>query len=60
LYNLRARHLQGQPYTRVGDLIVAVNPFQWKLDLYTQSVQNQYVNQLVWNGKSMMYGYVYV
>jgi myosin-5 len=28
LYNLRTRHLDHKPYTRVGDLIVAVNPFK--------------------------------
>lgn len=28
LYNLRTRHLDHKPYTRVGDLIIAVNPFK--------------------------------
>jgi myosin-5 len=28
LYNLRTRHMDHKPYTRVGDLIVAVNPFK--------------------------------
>ena len=29
LYNLRDRHHKLQPYTRVGDIIIAMNPFQW-------------------------------
>lgn len=28
LYNLKARHREGNPYTRVGDIMVALNPFQ--------------------------------
>lgn len=28
LYNLRDRHFHGFPYTRVGDIMIAVNPFQ--------------------------------
>lgn len=28
LYNLKARHSEGNPYTRVGDIMVAMNPFQ--------------------------------
>ena len=28
VYNLRARHREKNPYTRVGDIVIAVNPFQ--------------------------------
>jgi myosin-5 len=28
LYNLKRRHVNGNPYTRVGDIMVALNPFQ--------------------------------
>ena len=28
LYNLKARHKESNPYTRVGDIMVALNPFQ--------------------------------
>ena len=28
LYNLRDRHFSGFPYTRVGDIMIAVNPYQ--------------------------------
>jgi hypothetical protein len=51
LYNLRSRHMNGKPYTRVGDLIIAVNPFQWMKDLYSDEVRDQYVSQLIYNGK---------
>ena len=28
LYNLKHRHSQGLPYTRTGDIIIAVNPYK--------------------------------
>lgn len=28
LYNLKHRHTKGLPYTRTGDIIIAVNPYQ--------------------------------
>ena len=28
LYNLKARHEDLKPYTRVGDIVIAMNPFQ--------------------------------
>lgn len=28
LYNLKARHVRGKPYTRTGDIVIAVNPYQ--------------------------------
>lgn len=31
LYNLKARHVQGKPYTRTGDIIIAVNPYQVRI-----------------------------
>ena len=49
LYNLRARHQTLQPYTRVGDLIIAVNPFQWMQDLYSEEQRNAYVDRFVYN-----------
>jgi myosin-5 len=48
LYNLRARHHQQLPYTRVGDIIIAMNPFQWLDDLYADDVRERYVDRLVW------------
>jgi len=48
LYNLKARHAKGKPYTRTGDIIVAINPFQWFTEIYTDSVRTKYSNKLVW------------
>ena len=36
------------PYTRTGDIIIAVNPFQWFTHIYTESVRADYANKLVW------------
>mmetsp|Transcript_24855 Transcript_24855/g.71869 ORF Transcript_24855/g.71869 Transcript_24855/m.71869 type:complete len:1419 (-) Transcript_24855:699-4955(-) len=48
LYNLRARHHRCLPYTRVGDIIIAMNPFQWLEGLYADDVREDYVDKLVW------------
>jgi myosin V len=48
LYNLKERHSSGKPYTRTGDIIIAVNPFQWFKELYTENVRNRYSRVLVW------------
>jgi myosin V len=48
LYNLKDRHRGGKPYTRTGDIIIAVNPFQWFKEIYTEKVRNRYARILVW------------
>jgi len=48
LYNLKDRHVNGKPYTRTGDIIIAVNPFQWFKEIYTEKVRNRYARVLVW------------
>jgi myosin V len=48
LYNLKARHILCKPYTRTGDIVIAVNPYQWLTQLYTEDVQMKYAKQLVW------------
>ena len=48
LYNLKQRHLDSKPYTRTGDIIIAVNPFQWFTSIYTEKVRANYSNKLVW------------
>lgn len=48
LYNLKKRHLENNPYTRTGDIIIAVNPFQWFTSIYTEKVRAHYSNKLVW------------
>jgi len=49
LFNLKDRHGSGKPYTRTGDIIIAVNPFQWFTEIYTEKVRNKYANVLVWD-----------
>lgn len=49
MFNLKARHAACQPYTRTGDICLAVNPYQWLHHLYTEAVRCQYAEQLVWN-----------
>lgn len=48
LYNLKERHASGKPYTRTGDIIIAVNPYQWFKELYTEKVRNRYARVLIW------------
>ena len=48
LYNLKYRHTNGKPYTRTGDIIIAVNPFQWFKEIYTEKVRSRYSKVLVW------------
>jgi len=48
LYNLKVRHMRGKPYTRTGDIIIAINPFQWFTEIYTDKVRTNYSNKLVW------------
>jgi myosin V len=40
--------MSGKPYTRTGDIIIAVNPFQWFKEIYTEKVRNRYSRVLVW------------
>jgi myosin-5 len=48
LYNLKLRHINDKPYTRTGDVLIAVNPYQWHDHLYTEQKRNHYSNRLVW------------
>lgn len=50
LYLLKERHLQKKPYTRVGEIIVAMNPCQWIKELYTVDMQRMYAKRFVWQG----------
>ncbi|KAL9191102.1 hypothetical protein ACHAXT_000808 [Thalassiosira profunda] len=51
LYNLKARHAESLPYTRVGDILVAVNPFRWIKGLYSEEKQDFYAKNLIWQAK---------
>ena len=50
LYNLKARHFQRKPYTRVGDIIIAMNPFSWINELYEPGTRDLYSMNLIWEG----------
>ena len=51
LFNLKERHYKSMPYTRVGDIMIAMNPYVWIDDLYTTDTQEEYTNSLIWKGK---------
>jgi myosin-5 len=44
------------PYTRTGDIIIAVNPFKWFTEIYTEKVRNRYSRILVWDNNGDMSG----
>jgi len=49
LYNLKARHCSAKPYSRVADIVIAVNPYQWLTDLYSDRVRMHYAQKIVWD-----------
>lgn len=48
LYNLKQRHLACHPYTRTGDIVIAVNPYRWMDGLYAETNRTRYSRALVW------------
>jgi myosin V len=46
---MKKRHIDGKPYTRTGDIVIAINPFQWFTHLYTESQRSLYSNRIVWS-----------
>jgi myosin heavy subunit len=48
LYQVKERHVRQKPYTRVGEIVVAINPCQWIEGLYTKEQQEKYAQILVW------------
>jgi hypothetical protein len=51
LYNLKDRHYAQKPYTRVGDIIIAMNPFLWLDELYATETRDTYSVNLIWEGE---------
>jgi len=49
LYNLKSRHEGMKPYTRVGDIVIACNPFQWIDGLYSNENRSKYVEKLIFS-----------
>lgn len=44
LYSLRRRHQQNHPYTYVGEIVLAVNPYKW-LPIYSEELRQSYATQ---------------
>lgn len=53
LYNLKDRHYLHKPYTRVGDIVIAMNPCTWIKELYEPATREMYSKNLIWEGKSL-------
>jgi len=51
LYQTKQRHLAKKPYTRVGEIVVAVNPCKWIDGLYSEDEQFFYAKNFVWNAE---------
>ena len=51
LENTRVRYMEDKIYTYVGDILVAVNPFRWIPNLYTQNVMRQCKGKKLWNAE---------
>jgi myosin-5 len=50
---MKARHVLALPYTRTGDIVIAVNPYQWLTYLYTEEQQLLYAKKLVWDNSDL-------
>jgi len=48
LFNLKKRHKDEKPYTRTGDIVLALNPFKRYKCLYDEKNRNLYSNMIVW------------
>lgn len=53
LFNVKARLKESLPYTRTGDIVIAVNPYTWLTHLYAEKEQLNYANRLVWEKHDM-------
>jgi myosin-5 len=54
LYNLRTRFLNDKPYTRTGDILIAVNPYQWLSKIYTTQNRKLYTPETTYDPYSGM------
>eukprot|EP00957_Ditylum_brightwellii_P113887 8682393-Ditylum_brightwellii.AAC.1 len=52
LYNLKTRHEKLNPYTRVGDMVIAMNPFQWLTHLYSEEQRTLFADKIIFKGES--------
>jgi myosin V len=56
LDNLRRRFKHKLPYTYVGNICMAVNPYQWIGEIYTKDLKNAYLQNLRHDMKPHVYG----
>ena len=54
LYNLRSRYFNDLPYTRTGDILIAVNPYQWLSNIYTTEKRKLYMPEKTYDPASGM------
>ncbi|RLN78153.1 hypothetical protein BBJ28_00007988, partial [Nothophytophthora sp. Chile5] len=45
LYNVKKRFLRQLPYTYTGEICIAVNPYQWLPELYSEQTHAQYLTK---------------
>ncbi|RLN68282.1 hypothetical protein BBJ29_000830 [Phytophthora kernoviae] len=45
VYNVRERFLSKEPYTYTGKIVVAVNPYQWIKNLYSEELRDLYTER---------------
>lgn len=58
LYQIKERHGKEKPYTRVGEIVVAVNPCKWIKDLYSLTLSKLYAKSFVWQCKYRVYSFL--
>jgi len=49
LFNLKSRLAIGLPYSRVADIVIAVNPYTWLTHLYADEIRMHYAQKIVWD-----------
>ena len=54
LYNLQTRFMNDRPYTRTGDILIAVNPYQWLHKIYTVEKRKHYMPDNIYDPASGM------
>ena len=42
IYTLRVRYNRDEVYTFVGPILIAINPYKWLADLYSEETMNEY------------------
>lgn len=51
LFQIKERHREQRPYTRVGEIVVAMNPCEWIKDRYSVQQGILYAKNFVWQCK---------